>query len=87
MAVTLLEAGLQNNADVHDFLIPRGPRRRKAARAATRCCPMRVSRQPGPDHDPIGPDRDLISLLEHDLFGKPVPALGSTQGQRFQFML
>jgi hypothetical protein len=25
------------------------------------------------DHDPIESDHDLISLFEHDLFGKPVP--------------
>src|SRR5712675_2384970 len=24
------------------------------------------------DHEPIGSDHDLISLFEHDLFGKPV---------------
>src|SRR6202521_6046231 len=25
------------------------------------------------DHDPIESDHDLVSLFEHDLFGKPVP--------------
>src|SRR5712671_7348576 len=50
IAVILLESSLQNNPDPHDFLNPeRG--RRKAARAATRCCDGRpscaVSRRPG----------------------------------------
>jgi hypothetical protein len=26
-----------------------------------------------PDDDPIGSDHHLMFLLEHDLFGKPVP--------------
>src|ERR1700677_1278701 len=36
-------------------------------------CKVRRVEKPA-DHDPIESDHDLPSLVEHDLFGKPVPA-------------
>jgi len=42
------------------------------------------------DHDPIESDHDLVSLFEHDLFGKPVPThrvVARPEGMLLRIML